>query len=447
VAAALAVALVTVLVVDGVRSRDVAARLSSTPGVLEPVSSPLEEAWNEPGGWFHPAVHGPDLMINQFHDGGIVRLVGTDVVTGEQLWDVMVPGAPPEDGIMCRPLTPDSPTVTTHVLCRLEVPVGPGTELPGHGPRGEPRLLVLDARTGDTVADRALDHGFGAIATLGADVVVTTVQPDGRVRVERQDPASGEVRWIVDSEQTLAGAGSGAGPRSPETEVQQGVVVLEGPLGMALSADGEALGEWQAPDGALPESDSRALTITVLADGRFVVGSDVERGDRPYGTVSVSDARDGFPIDGPVLEPAVDDGSADELLLTASTGGREIVALDRRTGEPIWTARATPRTEPLLLDHRLITSAGTDLVALDTRTGEQLWNRPIGRGDFQLLTDGHVVLVPSDTQSRTESTVTATDLADGRVRWTAEAPANVIGYYSIGGQLIALQQEAMIRLD
>ncbi len=443
--AGLALALVAVLVVDGVRSRALAERLSRTPGLLEPVDSPLEEVWNEPGGWAHPAVHGPDLMVNQFHGGEIVRLTGTDVVTGEQLWDVTVPGAPLGDG-MCMPLTPDSPSVSTHILCRFEVPVGPGVELPGYGPRAEPRLLVLDARTGDTVADRALDHGFGAIATIGADVVVITVQPDGRVRVERQDPVSGQVRWTTDTEQTLAGAGSGAGPRSPEMDVEQGVVVLEGSLGMVLSADGELLGEWQPPEGELLHPDARAVSVTVLADGRFAVGSDVAQGDRPYGTVSESDSRHGFPIDGPVLEPEVDDGSADELLLTAPTGGAEIVALDPQTGEPVWTAEATPRTEPLVLDRRLITSSGTSLVALDTRTGALLWSRPVGAREFQLLTDGHVAIVPSGTQSPTESTFTATDLADGRIRWTAAGPANVVGFYAIGGQLIALQQEAMIRL-
>ena len=435
-----------VLVVDGVRSRRQIERLAGTPGVLEPVDSPLEEVWNEPGGWFHPAVHGPDLMVNQFHADGVVRLVGTDVVTGEELWDVTVPGSPPEESISCTPLTPEAPDVSTHVLCRLEVPVGPGVELPRHGPRGEPRLLVLDARTGDTVADRALDHGFGAIAALDADVVVATVRPDGRVRLQRQDPVSGEVRWTRDGDHALVGAGAGIGPRAPETEVQQGVVVVEGALGMAVSADGEVLGQWRAPSGELLDPDARAVTVTVLADGRFVVGSDVQPGDGTYGTVFTTDASDGFPIDGPVLEPVVDDGSADELLLTVDRGAGEIVALDRRTGDPVWRAEARPNAESLVVDHRLITEAGRAVVALDTRTGARLWDRPVDADGIQLLTDGRVVVVPTETQSSTPSVLTAADLADGRVRWTAEGPAGVMGFYAIGGRLIALQQEAMIRL-
>lgn len=57
--------------------------------------------WNQPGGWQHPAVHCPDLMVSLFEnraDGP--RPVANDIVTGEQRWDITHPtGAPLPGGV------------------------------------------------------------------------------------------------------------------------------------------------------------------------------------------------------------------------------------------------------------------------------------------------------------------------------------------------------------
>jgi outer membrane protein assembly factor BamB len=154
---------------------------------------------------------------------------------------------------------------------------------------------------------------------------------------------------------------------------------------------------------------------------------------------------DGFPLGAPLLEPAVDDGSASDVLLTVRAGRGQIVALDARTGEQLWTADGIPRTEPLLVDRRLITTFGGRLVALDMGTGRRLWSGPEGpEADVHLLTDGRVVLVAELGQA--ETTFTAVDLTDGRVRWTATGPGEVAGVFAIGRRLIALQQEQMFRL-
>ncbi len=442
-AGALALCLATVVVVDGVRDRDRVAHLAAVPGLLEPIDSSLREVWSQPGGWFYPAVHGPDLMVSLFDDRGTpFRLVANDIVTGEQRWDVPLPGVAVFEAVECRALGIDAHEVSTQIACRLDVPAAPGAEVPAYGPRSEERLVVLDAKTGETVAERSLDHGYGTVEALGSDLLVTNVLADGRVQVAREDPLTGRVRWTVVSEQPLPGAGSGAGPRAPETTTEHGVIVVSGPMAMALSAAGEILGEWSAES---VEPTTRPVELTVLADGRFVVGTPKVQADVPYGMVAASDAGDGFPIDGPLLELAVDDGSASDLLLTTSAGGDEILALDTRTGEPRWSAAATPRGGALLLDHRLIATAGSDLVALDTRTGKLLWTAANGsQTDDDLLTDGHIVLVPGTDNG--ESILTAVDLTDGRVRWTTGGPPNVVAYFEIGRRLIALQRQHMIRL-
>lgn len=297
--------------------------------------------------------------------------------------------------------------------------------------------MVLDAQTGERVSDRSLEYGFGTVETLGSDILVTTVLSDGRVQVTREDPLTGRVRWTARSEQPLPGAGFGRGPHAPETRTEHGVTVVSGPLTMALSEDGEVLGEWPAGDGLRPVE---------LADGRFVVGTPDVPGTLPYGTVSASDAGDGFPIDGPHLRLAVDDGSASDLPLTTSASATEVVALDARTGEPRWSAEATPEDWDLLLDDRLITTFGDDLVAVDTRTGERLWTAPDDlRACRPLLTDGHAVLVTTGYDDQ-EPILTAVDVTDGRVLWTAAGPPGTVAFFEIGRHLIALQQEQMTRL-
>jgi len=123
----LAVALVAALVADGVTDRRRAARLADVAGVLEPVSSPLRVLWSQPGGWNHPAVHGPDVMVSLFEDAGAdFRLVTNDIVTGEQRWDVAVPGLRLYDDLSCRAHGADVTGVSTHVFCRQLQQAGPG---------------------------------------------------------------------------------------------------------------------------------------------------------------------------------------------------------------------------------------------------------------------------------------------------------------------------------
>ncbi len=98
-----------------------------------------------------------------------------------------------------------------------------------------------------------------------------------------------------------------------------------------------------------------------------------------------------------------------------------------------------------MLDRRLITTFGGRLVALDMETGERLWSGPEGpEAEVHLLTDGRVVLVAEFGLA--ETTFTAVDLTDGRVRWTATGPGEMRGVFAIGRRLIALQQQQMFRL-
>ncbi|WP_225753298.1 PQQ-binding-like beta-propeller repeat protein [Actinotalea sp. Marseille-Q4924] len=437
-AAGLGLLLAVAVLADGIQDRGRAARLASLEGVLEPLDGSLREVWTQPGGWQHPAVHGPDLMVSLFPRGDAFRLVANDLVTGQQRWDVALPDVHTFGAVSCLALGPEvaAPTgPSTHVACRLAATASSAT-----------RLLVLDAHTGETVGERDLDDPFGTVTALGADVALATVADDRRMEVRREDALTGRVRWTTVSEHPLPGSVSRRLLHPPALKVEHGVVVVTGPTAIALSPTGELLGEWPAEE---LESAAGPVEVTVLADGRFVAGSTRADPDVPYGSVSGSDRRDGFAVDGPPLYLAVDDGSAPGTLLTAPGTG-EIVALDARTGETRWTAAATPLSGAVLLDHRLITTDGSDLIALDVSTGERLWTAAGGvRADHDLtvdglLTDGDVVIVP--TADIRGPMLTAVDVVDGELRWTAAGPRDVVAYFEIGRRLIALQPELMTRL-
>lgn len=83
---------------------------------------------------------------------------------------------------------------------------------------------------------------------------------------------------------------------------------------------------------------------------------------------------------------------------------------------------------------------------LDTRTGRRLWTAADDpQVDRPVLTDGHVVIFPTGYDDQ-EPILTAVDITDGRVLWTAAGPPGTVAFFEIGRRLIALQQEQMTRL-
>jgi outer membrane protein assembly factor BamB len=319
---------------------------------------------------------------------------------------------------------------------------------PGHGPGSEQRLVVVDARTGEVLRDRRLGLGFVAMTADAGDVVLADVAQDGRVRAVRQDPVTGEVRWTFASDDPLPGAGDGVGPQVPEVRLEHDVVVLEGPVSWALSADGDVLAQWRSRGPAGPATGGPPLEVTVLPDGRFAVGDPAfARGDGArYGAVATAAGSDRFPIDGPVLPLVVDDGSAADVLLTVPPGTGLVVAVDRRTGDRLWEVARSGGGDAMVLDGRLLVTSRNRVVAVDARTGRELW-AALHDGvvpDQQLLTDGRVVVVP--TQDGGSASITALTPADGRVRWTAPGPPGVREYLVVDGGLFALTDERLIRM-
>ena len=444
---ALVVVLATVVVPE-IRAREQDARLVDVPGVLFPIDPPLEPIWSRSVGLgLEEVTH--DVLVAIFRSPDGHEVVGMDPLTGERLWATALPPTLNVADSRCRILRGDLPAPSASVACHLAAPLASGQDRLPYGPGAEQRLLVLEPRTGDVLADRSLGFGYVMIVPWGTDLVLTEVLPDGRLQVTREDPVDGEDRWSLRSDEILPGAGTGAGPRPILPSVEHDVLLVYGPVTRALSPDGKVLGEWVSA-AAVPGTEAPHVEVTVLPDGRFVVSDPAERTPgSPYGHVVTSGGRVELALDGPLVPLLVDDGSAADVLLTLPPGGEEIVAVDSRTGVRRWSSATNLGTFPLVLDRRVVTTVGDEVVALDAGSGERLWTALSGevRSNEALMPDGRVALVPLADDAAGARTLAAVGLSDGRVRWRARAPEGTRGYIEAGGHLFALHGSRITRLS
>lgn len=448
VAAAIVATLVAGAAVEGHRAREREARLAAVPGLLAPLTPSVQELWRRSAGWAGWATADGDLVVaTSVYRGGTV-LAGVDGVTGAEQWTAPLPELTGTGDLQCEPLEDALLGQTTHLACRVltaMVPLHYGRR--ALAPGAASLLVVLDAGTGERVLERSLDSRHSSVGAFGRDLLLVEVLSDGHGQVTRQDPVTGRVRWTLRSPRPLPVTGSGAAPSAPVADVRHGLIEVDGTAAWAIGPDGTLLGEWHpVPEPPTGDLEPR-VALTVLPDGRFAVAQPGPAGRDPHATVSVSDARDGFSLPGAVLVPAVDDGSAPDVLLTEPPGRTQIVAMDSRSGERLWRMDSNWRREVLVLDRRLIVAAGGLLTARDLRSGDAVWTYPIsgGRSTRQLLTDGHVVLLVTSGLER-RARLTAVGLDDGLERWTAAAPRDVTQILASGGRLIAVAGDEIIGL-
>ncbi len=379
-----------------------------------------------------------------------------------------LPGPGPTGEIGCLAVTRPDDGADAHVVCTVTTALGSlGFGRRRVPPDGRTLLVVLDAATGARAATHDLAQRLPSVAALGPDLVLAEVDPDLHVRVTRQDPVSGAVRWTVRGPDPLGGltsatplridlpragrvtaAGSAAGdPAGDPAADPAGVVAVSGPGAWALQPDGVLVGSWAPRRPGSPSDVDPSVDLTVLPDGRFVVGEPDAGGldGLPYGTVSASDARDGFAVPGRVLRPVVDDGSAGDVLLTVPPGSGQVVAVDPGTGR--WRWRTEARGAAVVLDGRLHTRSGGAVAAVDVGTGRTVWRTEVAtrRSSRELMTDGRVLLVPT-TSADGRPGLTALGLDDGRVRWSAPAPDGVEDYLVVDGGLVALTEREAVGL-
>lgn len=278
--------------------------------------------------------------------------------------------------------------------------------MPGPGPTAEPQLVwqfqadaairsspavvgdsvfiastdgvvhALDFATGAERWRHELGAEVGAASPLAIDASIVVADQAGSVHA--LDPETGTERWLTATGGPIAGAAALSGGR----------VVVATETGLALALD-PASGsvDWQVP---LPGGVGRSIAAT------------------------------------------------DELVYCALTGGL-LVALRNSDGSLAWEARvATDGVggTPTIASDLVFAAAGLGsedretrgVVALDAATGTERWRLASTRGEDMhapAVLDGRAYIAGKD------ATVTAVDVATGRVAWTATTGAPIDALPSI----------------
>ncbi|GAA2727533.1 outer membrane protein assembly factor BamB family protein [Cellulomonas aerilata] len=417
-----AAAVATVVsVTAGVESWRDAARvraLADVRGVAAPLRGAIQPLWEveSPVG---DVLEVGERLLTVLSGAGTVDAVALDAGTGQEAWRTtigsavatdgpvgcVVPGAPGEPDGADRPVL--ACVVTDRVATTPEQPEGWTTyPVAAH-------LVVLDARTGRLVSDRATTPG-ARLATAGQDLLLAEVGGDDHVRVSRLDPRTGETSWTFTSPDPAPADRFGLRP--VWLQAPGDVVVVESGTRWVLSGAGVLSHTLDRDPQALP-GPSRA------AGGQWLVRFEEDpRGD-PRVRSRVTDLVTGRSYDAPgfVVGALPDDGSLPGTLFVGSPDGTAVSAVDGATGEQLWTVEAQVGSWPMVLDGTVVLLDGGRLLALDGRTGAERWSVADDRlgAASSIVTDGQVV-VASDGATRPGGEVVAFDLDDGRVRWSSD---------------------------
>ncbi|WP_309134006.1 PQQ-binding-like beta-propeller repeat protein [Cellulomonas sp.] len=420
---ALAVGLVLAVAVAGgleVRARQQdAARveaLQGVPGVLRPldpalpvdvsVSRSYEDATALPVA-VHALLAGVaagDVVVAGMWDPDGVDVVGVGAEDGRERW--RTPIAPPPD----LP-APESRWVWCTAYGRLPwqpapaVPAGRGPVactaewLPPSAPAAD-GSMTAQSRTSllevDPVDGRVLHRVElppGRSVARAPDGWVTATAEDGTVVVESL-AGDGTSRWRtvldVPGGDPVLGAGEFFGVLVDEERV---LVQAEGGAWVLAAQDGAAVGT---------VADAGAGMARLLPGGRLLL-EDATPSGAPRGVLHLPDGTS-HDLDGEELvQPALDDGSLGDVLLTTDRGdglgveGR--VTLRGPDGEALWSAQGRPADGALVVDGTVVVLDGTHLRRLDGQDGDERWSAPLPRrvGAGQLLTDGRVLLLGTNT--------------------------------------------------
>jgi outer membrane protein assembly factor BamB len=423
-----ALALIAVLLVTGAAStvlgrRHDAARLralADVPGVIAPLSGPVEELWQSDG-WPMASlseVDGRLVTVLSLPAGGSAA-VAMDPLTGEVAWRTPLPADSPDGGPMqCvvpgspwRDVADADPDAAPVLVCVVADEMALADEertLDGFMYPVRARLVVVDALTGELLADDPVEPPVSLTAN-GADLVVATVTADGHARITSRDPRSGEVLWTFEPAEPVPVDRFGL--RRVWVHTQHDLVVAEGGPVWVLTGSGELVRE------VAGEADPFGGFTQLVAGGRVLARSPTDADSVTTELVDVDTGRSRS-VAGFVGTPQPDDGSLPDLLLVGPGTGGGLSAHDVATGARLWTVEGHDSSMPVVLDGRVLAVDGTSVEALDGRTGAVVWSTPVPRllASSAIVTDGEVALVTTGVGP--DGALVALDLDDGRQVWT-----------------------------
>lgn len=437
-AAGLAVAVVAGSVLVDRRDQARLAALAELPGILAPLDGPVAELWRTDVALRPGLVEVSGRMVGvESRPDGSVDVVALDPGTGRAAWraNARAPGA-----------------VDVKTRCALPEPAGTGDRLvacvvvdevervdeTGTGILSYPartRVFVVDAATGAIVHNGPAEPRT-SVATLGADLVLSDVGPDGRVRVQRTDARRTQVRWTFTSPDPLPL--NSFRRRDASVTVSGGLIVVDGGSGWVLSGAGDELRTWTID----PVSRARG-EAEVLPGGRLLfervpaagaAGASDAVGPEPAAHIVELATGRSFGVDGYPVIAVPDDRSLPGLLLIQSERA-ELIAYDLATGRPRWTIPSTGGGGTVIRDGRILRGEGDELQSIDGRTGAVVWAVPAGQAAYgPLVSDGEFVLLTGPDASR-GLVLTAYQIHDGRRVWSVDVEDSLYSLVALDGRL------------
>ncbi|GIG35428.1 hypothetical protein Cpa01nite_08090 [Cellulomonas pakistanensis] len=330
-------------------------------------------------------------------------------------------------------------------------------------PPSAARLVSVDARSGDVLADRHVAPMSGWGAAGGVQVLASLA--DGTLRVtawdtavDRRGPDDGGAAPLWRTDVPLADPA--AAERlyyPPGVAVTPGRVLVQGELGSWAFA---------AEDGRLQASGQQYLSVS--RTGHLLSAGD-------DGARLLDDAGEPLTdLPGRPLWLSVDDGSVPGVELVAASGpdGRVLVGVEAETGAELWSAAHPRWTDPAaVLLEGVLYGADTDaLWAVDVATGRELWRTAVEvAGDgTSVMTDGRYLLALARPEALAEiglgvgaapapdgdeealtapRALAAFALDDGAPAWATRLPADVQGVWPYEGDLLGYGDTDVVVLN
>lgn len=391
-------------------------RIAALPGTLAPVGEVLKVQWTV--GADDVAVVSAGYEVDGAYVGvrreadSSFSAVALDAGTGLTRWST---GLGPRDEETGPPADPGAGP--------LAVP----SCVPGP-PSGDPRLACLvDSRRGLVVLD-ATDGSVVRRADLPTRTDLVALD-DGRVYLATSTGTDCDVT-ALDATSVLWQATVACGGR-PEIVAAGGLV--------ALGSTREHVTVLTRAGDVLERHDDAAA---VALGGTLVV--DDFAGDGTGTSRLLRAGAEPVDVDGIVMVPRVDDGSAPDLVVTVDRTTR---GFDARTGQQLWEAPDPLSGIYLLRDRHVVGSSGQDvLVAIDARTGA-VHHRAALRPDTlpsSPMTDGPTFLTMLRAAPSDAPRLVAVS-ADGDDRtWDVRLPGGLLGLSQLGRHLVGSDRDGTL---
>lgn len=426
VAAVVVLGVVVSGVVASARDRAFVARIAAVPGLVRPLDAPPEKLWETRAALLPGTVLAADGALVVLAEGEQAWTVTShDALDGAQRWSVdLVPVSRSgfeATAAVCPPLRGD---VGDLVVCLVRHP--PVLYSDDASIQEPPRVSVvpLSARDGERLGEWEIRGSLVAFDRIEDDLVMGTLDAEGRMVVERRDARTGEVVWSVVTPVVM---------NAPAISVTATMRVLL-PL---IVLDGGATIVLDVEDGSTLLTGPRfgGLQVAALGDG-FATWAPAGGGK-----VHGADGAELFAVQGLPAQLSADDGSASGTIIVDE--GPQVSAVDSSTGEPRW--RTPSQLDPrLLVSDRLVVSGADRYGVLDVTDGSMIWDADTGAAlTWDPVSDGTLVLGPG-TSPDGRPELWGRGLQDGVRYWSVPLPEGVRSVDSVGGHLVVRTENDLI---